>query len=141
MQMVIKSSEIDALALNSEMAKKARELEMQHMEELKVLEESDHACVAETGRPPILTDWVDINERFRPSNRSRLVCQETRGRSTSDVEDCVCCDICCDTSMWAFKLQFSLMMTNSHVERDDGVLILLDIHLTCKKRCSFGKVC
>ena len=72
------------------MVKKARTLEMQYMEELKVLEDSDRdACLAETGRPPIPTDWVDINkgDSLRPNYRSRLVCQETRGRSTIDVED------------------------------------------------------
>ena len=38
------------LPLNSEMVKKTKELEMQHMEELKVLEDSDRdACVAGTG--------------------------------------------------------------------------------------------
>ena len=73
-----------------EMVKKARELEMQYTEELKVLEDSDRdACVAETGRPPIPTDWVDIDkgDSLRPNHTSRLVCQETRGRSTIDVED------------------------------------------------------
>ena len=44
--------------------------------------------MAETGRPPIATDWVDINkgDSLRPNYRRRLVCQETRGRSTNDVE-------------------------------------------------------
>ena len=76
--------------LNPEMVKKAIELEMHYMEELKVLEDSDRdACMAATGRPPILTDWVDINkgDSLRPNYRSRLVCQETRGQSTIDVED------------------------------------------------------
>ena len=42
------------LPLNSEMVKKARGLEMQHMEDLKVLEDSDRdACITETGRQPI----------------------------------------------------------------------------------------
>ena len=41
------------LPLNLEMIKKARELEMLFMEELRVLEDSDReACMAETGRPP-----------------------------------------------------------------------------------------
>ena len=45
------------LLLNPEMVKKARELEMQYMEELNVLEDSDRdACI------PIPTDWVDINK-------------------------------------------------------------------------------
>ena len=45
--------------------------------------------MAETSRPPIPTDWVDINKggSLGPNYRSRLVCQETRGRSTIDVED------------------------------------------------------
>ena len=78
------------LPLNPEMVKKARELEMQYMEELNFLEDSDRdACVAETGRPPIPTDWIDINkgESLRPNYRKRLVCSDTRGRSTIDVED------------------------------------------------------
>ena len=67
------------LPLNPEMVKKTREFEMQYMEELKVLEDNDpDACMAETGRPPIPTDWVDINkgDSLRPNYRSRLVCQE-----------------------------------------------------------------
>ena len=91
--MVIKSSEterITGLPVNREMLKKARELEMQYMEEFKVLEDRDRdMCMTVTGRPPIPTDWVDINkgDLLRPNYRSSLVCQETRGRSTVDVED------------------------------------------------------
>ena len=58
---------------------------MQYMEDLKVLEDSDlDACMAETGRPPIPTDRVDINkgDSLRPNHRSRLVCQEARVPST-----------------------------------------------------------
>ena len=51
------------LPLNPEMVKKAGELEMQYMDELEVLEDSDReTCMAETGRPPIPTDWVDIDK-------------------------------------------------------------------------------
>ena len=87
-----KSSETGAqgLPLNPDMVKGARELFMQYMDELKVLEDSDRGtCMTETGRPPIPTDWVDIDkgDSIRPNYRSRLVCQETRGRSTIDVED------------------------------------------------------
>ena len=63
------------LPLNPEMVKKARELEMQYMDELQVLEDSDRdTCMAETGRPPIPTDWVDIDkgESNRPNYRSRV---------------------------------------------------------------------
>ena len=77
------------LPLNPKMVMEARELEMHYMEELKVLEDSDRdACMDETGRP-IPTDWVDINkgDSLRRNCRRRLVCQETRGRSTMDVED------------------------------------------------------
>ena len=53
------TSPTTGLPLNPEMVKKGRELEMQYME-LKVLEDSDRdACMAEMGRPPIPTDWVD----------------------------------------------------------------------------------
>ena len=105
------------------MVKKATTLETLHMEELKVLQDSDReACMAETGRPPIPTDWVDIKkaDSLRPNYRSKLVCQETRERSTIDVED------------WAATLrcdQLSLTMRGprSQVEGDDDVLMLLDI--------------
>ena len=90
-----------ALPLNPEMVKKARELEIQCTEELKVLEYSDRdACMAETDRPPIPTDWIDINKRdsLRPNDRTRLVCQETRGRSKIDAEDWAG-DVRCDPSI------------------------------------------
>ena len=116
--------------LNPEMVKRARELEMQYMEELKVLEDSDRdACMAETSRPPIPTDWVDINkgDSLTPNYRSRVVCQETRGRSTVDVEDWAA-TFAATRPYEAFKLQLSLMMTGprSQVEGDDDVLLLLD---------------
>ena len=119
------------LPVNPEMVKKARELEMQYMEELKVLEDSDRdVCVAETGRPPIPTDWVDINkgDSLRPNYRSRLVCQETRGRSTIDVEDWAA-TFAATPPHEAFKLELSLMMTGprSQVAGDDDVLMPLDI--------------
>ena len=119
------------LPLNTEMVKKARELEMQHMEELEVLEDSDRdACMAETGRSPIPTDWVDINkgDSLRPNYRSRLVCQETRGRSTINVGDWAV-TFAATPPHEAFNLTLSLMMTGlrSQVEGDDDVLMLLDI--------------
>ena len=119
------------LPLNPEMVKKARELEMQYMEEVKVLEDSDRdACMAETGRPPIPPDWVDINkgDSLGPTSRCRLVCQETRGRSTIDVED-LAATFAATPPYEAFKLQLSLIMTGprSQIEGDDDVLMLLDI--------------
>ena len=64
------------LPLDPEMVRKARELEMQYMDELKVLENSNRdECMTETSRAPIPTDWVDINkgDSLRPNYRSRLV--------------------------------------------------------------------
>ena len=84
------------LPLNPEVVKRARELEMQYMEELKVFEDSDRdVYMAETGRPPIPTDWVDINRAhsLRPNYRSRQVCQETRGRGRQGS------NVCCDSSV------------------------------------------
>ena len=109
------------LTLNPEIVKRARELEMQHMGELKVREDSDRdTCIAGTGRPPIPTDWVDIDkgDPIRLNYRSRLICQETRGWPTVDVEDWA--------ATFAARLQLSLMMTGprSQVEGDDGVLML-----------------
>ena len=95
--------------LNPGMVKKARELEMQYMEELKVLDDSDlNACMAEQCRPPIPTDWVDINkgDSLRPNYRSKLVCQETRGRSTIHVEDWAA-TFTATPPYEAFKLQLS----------------------------------
>ena len=72
------------------MVEKARELETQHMDELQVLQASDlDTCMAETGQPPIPTDWVDIDkgDSSRPNYKSRFVYQETRRRSTIDVEN------------------------------------------------------
>ena len=117
--------------LNPEMVKKGRELEMQYMEDLTVLEDSDRdVCMTETGRPPIPTDWVDINkgDSLRPNNRSMPVCQETRGRSTTDVEDWAA-TFAATPPYEAFRLQLSLMKTGprSQVEGDDDVLRLLDI--------------
>ena len=96
---------------------------MQYMEELQVLEDSDRdKCMAETGRRPISTDLL------RSNYRSRLVCQETRGRSTIDVEDWAA-TFAATLPYEAFKLQLSVMMTGpkSQVEGDDDVLMLLDI--------------
>ena len=80
------------------------------MEELKVLEDSDRdACMAETGRAPIPTDWVDINkgDSLRPNYGSRLVCQVTRGRSTADVGDSAA-TFAATIPYEAFKLQIEL---------------------------------
>ena len=119
------------LPLIPEMVKRAGQLEMQYMAELKVLEDSDRdACRAETGRPPIPTDWVDVSkgDSLRPNYRSRLVCQETRGRSTIYVEDWAA-TFAATPPYEAFKLQLSFMMTGprSQVEGDDDVRMLLDI--------------
>ena len=58
--------------LNPEMVKKARELEMQCMEDLKVLEDSDRdAFMAETGRPPIPTDWVSTSTKVTLSDPTK----------------------------------------------------------------------
>ena len=110
------------LPLNSEMVKKVRELEIQYMEELKVLEDSDRdVCMAETGRPPISTD-INKGDSLRSNYRSRLVCQETRGRSTIDVEDWAA-TFAATPPYEAFKLQLSFMMTGprSQIEGDDDV--------------------
>ena len=67
-------------------------------------------------------------DSLRPNYRSRLVCQETRGRSTIDLEDWAA-TFAATPPYEAFELQLSLMMTGSRsqVEGDDDVLMLLDI--------------
>ena len=127
------------LPLNPEMVKRARELKMQYTDELKVLEDSDRdACVSETGRQPIPTDWVDINkgDSLRPNYRSRSVCQETRGRSTIDVEDWAA-TFSSTPPYEAFKMQLSLMMTGPRpqVQGDDDVLMLLDFPDDISSHC------
>ena len=75
------------LPLNLEMVKKAREVEMQYMDELEVLEDSVRdICMAETDRPPIQTDIdIDKGDSIRRNCMGRLVCQVTRRRPTIDV--------------------------------------------------------
>ena len=97
---------------------------------MKVLEDSNRdTCMAETGRPPIPTDWVDIDkgDSIRPNYRSRLVCQETRRRSTIDMEDWAA-TFAATFPYETFLLQLRLMMTGprSQVEGDDEVWMLLD---------------
>ena len=117
-----------------------------------ILEDSDRdTCMAETGRPPIPTDWVDIDkgDSIRPNYRSRLVCQETRKRSTIDVQDWAA-TFAATLPYEAFRLQLSLMTSpRSQVEDDDDVLMLVDIsrahlHTPCARVLSvtiIGKVC
>ena len=98
------------------------------MEKLKVLADSGRdASVAGTVD---LRSRVDINkgDSLRPNYRSRLVCQETRGRSTIGVEDWTA-TFAATPPYEAFKLQLSLMMTgpSSQIEGDDDVLMLLII--------------
>ena len=116
------------------MVKRARELKAQYMDELKVLEDSHRdTCMAETGRPPIPPVWIDIDtvDSIRPNYRSRPVFQETRGRSTNDVEDWAAA-FAATLPYEAFCLQLSMMMTGprSQIDGDDDVLMLLDISRT-----------
>ena len=117
------------LPLNPEMVKKARELDMQYMEELKFLEDSHRdACMAETGLPPIPLPGSTSTRALHSDPTTEAVCQETRGRSTIDVETGQRRSLRpppCE----AFNLQLSLMMAGarSQVEGDDDVLMLLDI--------------
>ena len=100
------------LLLNPQMIKRTRELEMQYVEEVKVLEDSDRvACMAQTGRPSIPTDWVNIKkgDSLRPNHWCRLVCQETRRRSTINVED-LAATFAATPPHEAFRLRLSLLM-------------------------------
>ena len=100
------------LPLNPEMVKKVRELEMQYMEELKVLEDSDRmrAWLIRVDHRSRLTGSTSTRAiRSGQSFTSRLVCQDTRGRSTIDVEDWAA-TFAATPPYEAFKLQLSLMM-------------------------------
>ena len=46
-------------------------------------------CVAETGKPPIWTKWVDVNRGTAPNQiiRSRLVAQDFRFKGESERSD------------------------------------------------------
>ena len=113
------------------LVQQGRAVEMQYMEELQVLEDSDlDTCLAETGRQPLPTDWVDIDKGdvHRPNGRCRLAAQETKYRSTTDREDWAA--MFAATPLYgASRLQLSLPMTGPRceVEGDDEVLMLLDI--------------
>ena len=109
----------------------ARAEEMSFMDELKVLLLSDwETCIHETGRPPIPTDWVDIDkgDPAHPCYRSRLVAQETRRRSTIDIDDWAA-TFAATPPYEAFRLQLSLLMTGARPENasDEVVMMLLDI--------------
>ena len=70
------------MPLNLQMVKKGSGLEMQYMDEVKFLEDSARdTCMAETGRPSIPTDWVDIDkgDSIRPKYRSRLSVRRRAG--------------------------------------------------------------
>ena len=88
------------------------------------------ACVAETGRPPIPTDWVDINKGIRsdPTAEAGWSVKRNVDGQQIDVEDWAA-TFAATPPHEAFKLQLSLMMTGprSQIERDDDVLMLLDI--------------
>ena len=78
------------------------------------------------GRPPIPPDWVDIDKgnSIKPNFRSRLVCQETRRRSTIEVEDWPG-TFAATPFHEAFRLQLCLLMTGpgSEVQGDDEVFV------------------
>ncbi|CAK0837947.1 unnamed protein product, partial [Prorocentrum cordatum] len=119
------------LPLDPERVRSARAEEMRYIEELKVLELSDHeTCIQETGSPPIPTDWVDIDkgDPSRPNYRSRLVARETRRRTTIDADDWAA-TFAATPPYEAFRLQLSLLMTGPRPENlnDEEVLMLLDI--------------
>ena len=109
------------------MVKKARELEMQYMEELKVLEEAIG-----------MRAWlkrVDHGSRLTGSTSTRAIRSDPTTeagwsvkRHAIDVEDWAA-TFAATPPYEAFKLQLSLMMTGprSQVEGDDDVLMLLDI--------------
>ena len=100
-------------------------------------------CMTETGRAPFPTEWVDINkgDSLRPNYRSRLVCQETLGRSTMHVEDWAA-TFAATPPYEAFRLQLSLMMTGprSQVDGDDEVLMVAG-HFTGTSSFTAGKSC
>ena len=95
------------LPLNPEMVKKARELEMQYMEELKVLEDSDRdARVAETGRPPIPAGWLGRHQQGRFA-QTQLQKQAGLSRDTWAVNNwCgrLGSDVRCDTSIRSVQI-------------------------------------
>ena len=96
------------------------------MEEFEVIEEASlDEALAGTGHQPIPTRWVDLDkgDKEAPKVKSRLVCQETKRRSTLDVEDWS--SVFAATQPYeAFRLQLSAAMTGPKVDNPDDDLVL-----------------
>ena len=114
------------LPLDPERVRAARAEEWQYMEELEVMKEASlDEALAETGHQPIPTRCVDLDkgDKNAPKVRSRLVCQETRRRSTLDVEDWS--SVFAATPPYeAFRLQLSAAMTGPKADNPDDDLVL-----------------
>ena len=78
--------------LSGELVRPARQEEMNYMSHLGVWEyRLVSECLEKTGRPPVPVRWVDTNrgDSEHPEVRSRLVVQETKGRTTIAPGDVV----------------------------------------------------
>lgn len=119
------------LPLDLGLVRAAREEEWAYMAELEMLKPSTmDECLSGTGRRPIPRRWVDIDKGDvnAPKVRSRLVCQETKRRSTIGVEDWSA--VFAATPQYeASRFQLSLAMTGvrSGDAAEDLVLSLYDI--------------
>ena len=105
--------EATGLPLDPARVAAARAEEWAYMDELEVMVPAtlDEALEA-TGHRPVPCRWVDIDkgDSTAPLYRSRLVCQETRRRSTIDAQDWA--QVFAATPPYeAFRLQLSLAMT------------------------------
>ena len=69
-------------------------------------------CLAEAGRRPVPCRWVDIDkgDARNPKVRSRLVCQETKRRSTIEANDWTAV-FAATPPYEAFRMQVSLALT------------------------------
>ena len=75
-------------ALNSELVKTARALEMKYFKEYRVYEKvPEQECWYKTGHGPIGTKWIDVNkgDEINPEYRSRLVAQEIKTDKSQEL--------------------------------------------------------
>ena len=106
------------LPLNPEMVKKARELEVQYVDELHVLEHSDRdTCMVETGRPRLTGSTSTRATRADPTTGA-----ESRWRSTVDFGG-LGSDVCRDSPLRGLSPSAELAddSPRSEVQGDDGV--------------------
>jgi len=128
------------LPLDPKLVQAAREEEWAYMAELEVMKPSSmDERLAETGRRPVPCRWVDVDkgDAWNPKVRSRLVCQETKRRSTIEADDWTAV-FAATPPYEAFRMQVSLALTGERPSdaSQEQVSSFYDIsRLTCTALC------